>query len=145
MSLDIRDFHELDFGLNLAWFENANGTDQDLILWQGRCPDCGEDCFVRLHPVHTQLLAKELGLLTAQEVAQRVARMQDRLTLLAALVRAHSPAGSPLRTAVDALAEGTDQPPQQPVQCAAAPHVSQASHSQTPADLFAGATATPAT
>jgi hypothetical protein len=89
MGLNIKDFHENDFGLNLAWFENANGIDRDLILWQGQCPDCGEDCFVRLHPVHTALLAKELGLLTAQEAAQRVARLQDRLALLAALVRAH--------------------------------------------------------
>lgn len=103
MSLNIEDFHENDFGLNLAWFDSANGKDRDLILWQGYCPEGGGECYVRLHPVHFPLLAKELGLVTAQEAAQRVERMQDRLNLLAALVRAHSPIASPLRIAADAL------------------------------------------
>lgn len=103
MSLNIEDFHENDFGLNLAWFDSANGKDRDLILWQGYCPEGGGECYVRLHPVHFPLLAKELGLVTAQEAAQRVERMQDRLNLLVALVRAHSPIASPLRIAADAL------------------------------------------
>lgn len=102
-NFNIANFHENDFGLNVAWFDSANGRDRDLILWQGQCPDCDADSYVRLHPVHTLLLAQELGLLTAQEAAQGVERLQDRLTVLAALVRAHNPAGSPLRTAVDAL------------------------------------------
>lgn len=106
------DFHENDFGLNLSWFESANGKDRDLVLWQGECPDCNADNYVRLHPVHTQLLAQELGLLTEQEAARRVEKLQDRLTVLAALVRAHSLAGSPLRTAVDALlGNGSDAQP----------------------------------
>lgn len=103
MSLNIEDFHENDHGLNVAWFESANGIDRDLILWQGYCPEGGGECYVRLHPVHFPLLARELGFLTAQEAAQGIERLQDHLTLLASLVRAHSPANSPLRIAVDLL------------------------------------------
>ena len=103
MSLNIEDFHENDFGLNLAWSDSANGKDRDLILWQGYCPEGGGECYIRLHPVHFPLLAKELGLVTAQEAARHVERMRDRLNLLAALVRAHSPNASPLRMAADAL------------------------------------------
>ncbi|MBL8466883.1 hypothetical protein [Methyloversatilis discipulorum] len=102
MSLDIEDFPFRDWGLRMGWLEGKDGVD-DLLLWQGECANCGDDCYVRLNSCHFPPLAKELGMLTAQEAAQRVARLQDRLTLLAALVRAHSPAGSPLRAAVDAL------------------------------------------
>lgn len=103
MSLNIEDFHENDFGLNLAWFDSANGKDRDLILWQGYCPEGGGECYVRLHPVHFPLLAKELGLLTAQEAAQRVERLTDRLAVLHALIEAHTDASSPLRIAAARL------------------------------------------
>lgn len=140
MSLNIEDFHENDFGLNLAWFDSANGRDRDLILWQGYCPEGGGECYVRLHPVHFPLLAKELGLLTAQEAAQRVEKMRDRLALLTALVRAHSPSGSPLRIAVDALlavgptATG-DELPKGGTSCPPAPDAAPA-RTAYPEDLF---------
>lgn len=138
MSLDIEDFPFRDWGLRMGWLTGEDGAD-DLVLWQGECPNCDEEAFVRLNPCHFGPLAKELGLLTAQEAAQRVARLQDRLTVLAALVRAHSPAGSPLRTAVDALLaepvkrldDGID------AQLLEAPSKSLASHQA--GDLFAGA------
>lgn len=106
MSLNIEDFHENDFGLNLAWFDSANGKDRDLILWQGYCPEGGGECYVRLHPVHFPLLAKELGLVTAQEAAQSTERLKDRLELLRALIDAHSPADSPLCIAANRLFSG---------------------------------------
>lgn len=106
MSLDIKDFPFRDWGLRMGWLTGEDGAD-DLVLWQDECPNCGDDCYVRLNHCHFEPLARELGFLTAQEAAQRVARLQDRLTLLTALVCAHSPAGSPLSTAVDALLTAT--------------------------------------
>lgn len=101
MSLNIEDFPFRDWGLRMGWLQGNDGID-DLVLWQPE--HFGDDeTFVRLNPCHFGAIAKEMGMVTEQEAAQRVEKLQDRLSLLAALVRAHSPAGSPLRTAVDAL------------------------------------------
>lgn len=148
MSLNIENFDFHDWGLRMGWFEGQNG-EMDLILWQGECPNCGDSCFVRLNPCHFGPLARELGLLREDEVEQRDERMQDRLSLLAALVRAHSPAGSPLRTAVDALlGRGSDAPPSEapPKPLRSMPGSGELTPTSDAArDLFAGATATSAT
>jgi hypothetical protein len=148
MNLNIEHFHFVEWGLRMGWFEGQNG-DMDLMLWQGDCPGCGDDCYVRLSPCHFEPLARELGLLREEEVDQRVGRMQDRLTLLAALVRAHSPAGSPLRTAVDALlGSGSETHPVEapPKPLRSTPGSGEPTSAPDAArDLFAGATATSAT
>ena len=102
MSLNLDDFEFRDWGLRMGRLEGQNG-DMDLVLWQGDCPNCGDDAYVRLNPCHFAALANELGFLTAPEAAHGVERMQDRLTLLVALVRSQCPPGNPLRAAVDAL------------------------------------------
>lgn len=145
MSLDIENFPFRDWGLRMGWLTGEDGAD-DLVLWQDECPNCGSDCYVRLNPCHFGPLAKELGLLTAGEAAQRVARLQDRLTLLAALVRAHSHEGSVLRTAVDALLaepgrhmdDGHDAQPENPQVAAIEPTGLDGipACSAKPADLF---------
>ncbi|MCQ9373270.1 hypothetical protein NMQ14_03295 [Methyloversatilis sp. XJ19-13] len=109
MSLDLDDFDFRDWGLRMGRLEGPNG-DMDLVLWQGDCPNCGDDAYVRLNPCHFAALANELSFVTAPEAAHAVERMQDRLTLLVALVRSQCPPGNPLRAAVDALATDSTTP-----------------------------------
>jgi hypothetical protein len=118
MSLKIDDFHQLDWGLRLAWFENQSGDGKDLILWQSDCPNCGDDCYVRLHPCHFSLLARELGTVPAEKVNEATERLKDRLAILHALIEAHTAGDSPLRIAAGRLLPGvegeakqTDAPP----------------------------------
>lgn len=84
--------------------------DGDILLDQGTCWSCGEDAAIRLHRSHLPLLAETAGWLTHNECQRGIESMRDRLSMLAAMVRAHCPEGHPLRAAADELV-GRPRPP----------------------------------
>ena len=61
------------------------------------------DISVVLHPCQLALLASMAGFVPVAEVARACERLHDRLDLLAAMVRAHTKEGDPLRAAVAVL------------------------------------------
>jgi hypothetical protein len=77
--------------------------DGDILLSQGPCWSCHEDAPIRLHRSHLPLLAETAGWLTHNEFQRGIESMRARLSLLAAMVRAHCPEGHPLRAAADEL------------------------------------------
>lgn len=77
--------------------------DGDILIEQGRCGNCDEDSLIRLHRSQIPLVAKLGGFVPADEVARATERLQDRLSILASLVRAHTKTGDPLRIVVDDL------------------------------------------
>lgn len=94
--------------------------DGDILLRQGRCPECHDDVSIRLHRSHLPLIAETCGWLTPIEFRHAIDRYRDRLTLLVSMVRAHSRPGDPLRAVIDEL-EGPAKPPPGPLGASATP------------------------
>lgn len=89
--------------------------DGDILLKQGDCPDCGDDIFVRLHRSHLPLLAEIAGWCTEADFRRAIAQSNERLRLLAAMVRAHCQEGHPLRAAADELVGRPSKPSAPPM------------------------------
>ena len=84
--------------------------DGGILLSQGPCWSCHEAVPVRLHRSHLPLLAEAAGWITHNEFQHRTESLRDRLSLLAAMVRAHCPDGHPLRAAADELVGRSAKP-----------------------------------
>lgn len=83
----------------------------DILIEQGRCGNCDEEILTRLHRSHIPLIAELGGFVPADDVTRATERLLDRLNLMAALVRAHSNPGDPLRVVVDDLVRGFPSKP----------------------------------
>lgn len=77
--------------------------DGDILIEQGRCWSCNENVPIRLHCSQIPLIAKLGDYVPAGDVARATERLQDRFSLLSALVRAHTKLDDPLRIVVDEL------------------------------------------
>lgn len=77
--------------------------DGDILIEQGRCWSCNENVPIRLHRSQIPLIAKLGDCVPAGDVARATERLQDRFSLLASLVRAHTKLDDPLRIVVDEL------------------------------------------
>lgn len=83
----------------------------DILIEQGRCGNCDEEILTRLHRSQIPLIAELGGFVPADDVTRATERLLDRLNLMAALVRAHSNPGDPLRVVVDDLVRGFPSKP----------------------------------
>lgn len=89
--------------------------DGDWNLKQGIGPcDPSDEHWIILAPEHLDTLARMAGYLPASEVHRGCERVQERLALLGAMVRAHTREGDPLRAAVACLLK-TEVPKTAPV------------------------------
>ncbi len=77
--------------------------DGDILIEQGRCWSCDENVHIRLHRSQIPLIAKLGDCVPAGDVALATERLQDRFSLLASLMRAHTKLDDPLRIVVDEL------------------------------------------
>ena len=87
--------------LELSLCENG-----DILIEQGRCGNCDEQVLTRLHRSQIPLIAELGGFVPANDVARATERLQDRLSFMDSLVRAHTKPGEPLRIVLDDLAGG---------------------------------------
>lgn len=83
--------------------EVSRCDDGDILIEQGRCWSCDEVLQIRLHRSQIPLVAEMGGFVPAGEVIRATERLNDRLSLLASLVRAHTKPGDPLRVVTDDL------------------------------------------
>lgn len=83
--------------------EISQCDDGDILIEQG-----DEYARIRLHRCHVPLIAEMSGFVPAHEVDRATERLQDRLNLIASLVRAHTKPGDPLRVVVDDLVGTAD-------------------------------------
>lgn len=105
----------------------------------GPCDDTSEH-WVILEPEQLDTLARMAGYLPADEIIVACERLQDRLRLLAAMVKAHTNDGDPLRAAVAAIvpehAPASAMPRTPPATAESAPVMAVASTMAAPPDLF---------
>ena len=77
--------------------------DGDILIEQGRCWSCDENVPIRLHRSQIPLIAKLGDYVPVGDVTRATERLQDRFSLLASLVRAHTKLDDPLRIVVGEL------------------------------------------
>ena len=95
--------------------------DGDILLAQGEC-GCGDEILVRLHRSQIPLVAELGGFVPAGDVTKATERLQDRLSLLVALVRSHCNPDDPRRLVVDGMfADFASKPIHSPLEATAAP------------------------
>lgn len=75
----------------------GRNDDGDILLSQGDC-GCGDEVTICLHPSHVALIVEASGYVPVE-----IERLQDRLNLLAEMVRAHTKPGDQLRSAAEYL------------------------------------------